>query len=105
MKATWGLASLSDFHFSPFKWFHVNPVTGKEMRIYDEVYKSDAWIEAYNKLQKEFNKPGCKLEIVIAGLMFWSLTYSRLPGDAQLVVGWCQRLSSILFRGVSNLRR
>jgi hypothetical protein len=32
------------------------------------------------------------------------LTYSSLPGDAQLVVGRCQRLSSILFRGVFNLR-
>jgi hypothetical protein len=32
-----------------------------------------------------------------------TLTYSSLPGDAQLVVGRCQRLSSILFRGVFNL--
>jgi hypothetical protein len=31
------------------------------------------------------------------------LTYSSLPGDAQLVGGWCQRLSSILFRGIFNL--
>jgi hypothetical protein len=34
-----------------------------------------------------------------------ALTYLSLPGDAQLVVDWCQQLSSILFRGVSNLRR
>jgi hypothetical protein len=34
-----------------------------------------------------------------------SVTYLSLPGDAQLVVCWCQRLSSILFRGVSNLQR
>jgi hypothetical protein len=36
----------------------------------------------------------------------WSLsmvTYSSLPGDAQLVVGRCQWHSSILFRGVFNL--
>jgi hypothetical protein len=31
------------------------------------------------------------------------VTYSSLPGDTQLVGGWCQRLSSILFRGVFNL--
>jgi hypothetical protein len=31
------------------------------------------------------------------------LTYSSLPGDAQLVVYWHQWLSSILFRGVFNL--
>jgi hypothetical protein len=32
-----------------------------------------------------------------------ALMYLSLPGDTQLVVDWCQRLSSILFRGVSNL--
>jgi hypothetical protein len=36
-------------------------------------------------------------------LKYDALTYLSLLGDAQLVVGWCQRLSSILFRGVFNL--
>jgi hypothetical protein len=34
-----------------------------------------------------------------------ALTYLSLPGDAQLVDCWCQRLSSILLRGSSNLQR
>lgn len=50
----------------------IHPSTGKETRIYDEAYTSDAWIEAHNELQKQPNEPGCKLEKVITGLMFWS---------------------------------
>jgi hypothetical protein len=34
----------------------------------------DYWIEAHNTLQKQPNEPGCKLEKVITGLMFWSDT-------------------------------
>jgi hypothetical protein len=30
------------------------------------------WIEAHDNLQKQRNEPGCRLEKVIAGLMFWS---------------------------------
>jgi hypothetical protein len=59
------------FHFSPFKRFWKS-ATGVEVRCFDEVYTSDAWLKAHNDLQKESNEPGCKLEKVILGLMFWS---------------------------------
>jgi hypothetical protein len=73
IKATWGLVSSSSFHLTPFKRYHVDPSNEQEQtRIYDEVYTSDAWIEAHDKLQKDPNEPDCKLEKVIAGLMFWS---------------------------------
>lgn len=72
IKKTWESVSFSQFHLSPFKRIHVDPCTGKETRIYDEVYTSDAWIAAHDELQKRPNEPGCKLEKVIAGLMFWS---------------------------------
>ncbi|KAF9455660.1 hypothetical protein BDZ94DRAFT_1179515 [Collybia nuda] len=72
IKATWESISSKHFHLSPFKRIHINPSTGMEIRIYDEVYTSDAWIEAHDKLQQQPNIPGCKLEKVIAGLMFWS---------------------------------
>ena len=42
-----------------------------ETCVYNEVYTSDARIEAHDNLQKQPNKPGCQLEKVIAGLMFW----------------------------------
>jgi hypothetical protein len=59
------------FHFSPFKriW---KPSVGPEQRCFDEVYTSDSWIKLHNDLQKQPNEPGCKLEKVILGLMFWS---------------------------------
>ena len=59
------------FHFSPFKRFWKSPL-GSEVRCYDEAYTSDGWIEAHDDLQKQPNEPGCKLEKVILGLMFWS---------------------------------
>lgn len=71
MKAALTDVTARRFHFSPFKRFW-SLVTGPEERCYDEAYTSDAWIEAHNTLQKERNEPGCKLEKVILGLMFWS---------------------------------
>lgn len=59
------------FHFSPFKRFWKLP-SGEEERCYDEAYTSDAWIKTHDDLQKQSNEPGCKLEKVVLGLMFWS---------------------------------
>jgi hypothetical protein len=72
MKAAWSENIARKFHLSPFKQFHVHPQTKTETRMYDEVYTSDSWIDAHNELQKCPNEPGCRLEKVIAGLMFWS---------------------------------
>ena len=47
-------------------------MTGHKQRLYDELYTSDAWNEAHDALQKQKRDDGCKLERVIAGLMFWS---------------------------------
>jgi hypothetical protein len=72
IKETWGAATSKQFHLTPFRRIHVHPVTGAETRIYDEVYTSEAFEVAHDKLQKQPSEPGCKLEKVIAGLMFWS---------------------------------
>lgn len=72
IKDTWESASSCQFHLTPFKRIHVDPSTGKETRIFDEAYTSDAWIEAHDKLQRQPNEPGCNLEKNISGLMFWS---------------------------------
>jgi hypothetical protein len=72
IKSTWESVASRDFHLTPFKRIHIHPTTGKETRLYDEVYTSDAWIEAHDQLQKQPNEPGCTLEKFIAGLMFWS---------------------------------
>ena len=61
----------SRLHFSPFKRFWVKP-SGLKVRCIDEVYTSDAHIDAHNELQKQPNEPGCTLEKIILVLMFWS---------------------------------
>lgn len=71
LKAALGDITSRRFHFSPFKRFWKTP-SGKEQRCYDEAYTSDVWIQAHDDLQKGQNEPGCKLEKVVLGLMFWS---------------------------------
>jgi hypothetical protein len=72
IKAAWNEDMAKRFHLSPFKRIHIDPRTKVETHVYDEAYTSDAWIEAHDDLQKQLNQPGCSLEKVIAGLMFWS---------------------------------
>jgi Plavaka transposase len=72
IKAAWSEDMARRFHLSPFKRIHIDPKTKVETRVYDEAYTGDAWIEAHDDLQKQPNEPGCQLEKVIAGLMFWS---------------------------------
>jgi hypothetical protein len=56
----------SKFHFTPFKRFKHNE------RVWDELYTSDAMLQEYETLQRQPSEPGCKLEKVVASLMFWS---------------------------------
>ncbi|KIK35833.1 hypothetical protein CY34DRAFT_35436, partial [Suillus luteus UH-Slu-Lm8-n1] len=72
IKAAFSEQSSKLFHFTPFKRVWKSPVTGQEQRLYDELYTSDAWIEAHDELQKQRRDDDCKLERVVAGLMFWS---------------------------------
>jgi len=71
IKSTWATPIASQFHLAPFRKIHVDPA-GVEHRIFDEVYTSEAWEDEHNRLQKQPQEPGCKLEKVIAGLMLWS---------------------------------
>ncbi|KAF8233684.1 hypothetical protein L208DRAFT_1265795, partial [Tricholoma matsutake] len=72
IKAAWSEDIAKHFHLSPFKRIYVNPETKAETCIFDKAFTSDVWIEVHDALQKQCNEPGCKLEKVIAGLMFWS---------------------------------
>jgi hypothetical protein len=60
------------FHLMPFKRLWRDPLDGHEEQIYDELYTSDAWLDAQDDLHKLPREPGCSLEWVIAGLMFFS---------------------------------
>jgi hypothetical protein len=71
MKAALKEITAARFHLFPFKQIWRLP-SDHEVRCFDEVYTSDAFIEANDKLQKQANEPGYHLEKVILGLMFWS---------------------------------
>ena len=63
-------------HFTPFTLMHRSLVTSKEQRVYSELYNSDEFINEHKRVQNRSppppDDPGCKLEKVIAALMFWS---------------------------------
>lgn len=71
MKAAVADVSSRWFHYFPFRRFWDSP-SGERVRVYDEAYTSDVWLKAHDDLQKQPNEPGCELEKVILGLMFWS---------------------------------
>ena len=72
MQAVFAKVLSKSFHFIPFKRFWKSPVTGHKQCVYDELYTSDAWNQAHDKTMKQRREDSCKLERVIAGLMFWS---------------------------------
>ena len=59
------------FHFTPFKCIWKSAL-GREQRVFDELYLSDAWNKAHDEIQKQKRMDNCQLERVVAGLMFWS---------------------------------
>lgn len=60
------------FHLFPFKCLWKDPLDNHKEHVFDELYTSDSWLEAQNNLQRQPKEPGCSLECVIAGLMFFS---------------------------------
>jgi hypothetical protein len=72
IRAAFADAQATAFHLMPFQRLWKDPLGGHQERIYDELYTSDAWLEAQDNLQKLPKEPGCSLERVVAGLMFFS---------------------------------
>ena len=72
IRAAFSESTAKLFHLTPFKRIWRSPTSGREQRIYDELYCSNAWNDEHDRLQKEERDDGCELERVIAGLMFWS---------------------------------
>ncbi|KAJ6599568.1 hypothetical protein B0H10DRAFT_2441233 [Mycena sp. CBHHK59/15] len=64
------------FHFAPFKLFHKVHSTAAQIRVFSELYNSDAFISEHDRLQRHGklppDDPDCKREKVVAALMFWS---------------------------------
>ncbi|KAE9385442.1 hypothetical protein BT96DRAFT_960747 [Gymnopus androsaceus JB14] len=78
----------SKYHLSPFRLFHQLPGADKEHRVYGEVYTSEAFIQEHDKVQRtalSSEDKECKLECVVAALMFWSdSTHLAQFGNAKL---------------------
>ncbi|KAF8145024.1 hypothetical protein K438DRAFT_1630866 [Mycena galopus ATCC 62051] len=73
------------FHFTPFRQFHKSHPDTTPSRVHNEIYSSDAMIEAYERLQQQPAEPGCTLEQVVLSLMFWSdSTHLASFGNASL---------------------
>ncbi|KAJ3804430.1 hypothetical protein F5876DRAFT_83171 [Lentinula aff. lateritia] len=80
---------LSDkIHFSPFKLFHQLPLSNEEIRVHGELYTSDSFIQAHDKIQRVPLPPeesDCKLERAVAVVMLWSdATHVANFGTAQM---------------------
>uniref|UniRef100_A0A0W0FSD6 Uncharacterized protein n=1 Tax=Moniliophthora roreri TaxID=221103 RepID=A0A0W0FSD6_MONRR len=78
----------SKFHLSPFKLFHLKDGTDELEHIFGELYTSDAFIQEHDKIQRcplPLDQANCKLEWVVAVLMFWSdSTHLATFGNAKL---------------------
>ena len=79
----------AQFHLTPFSLVHQSPTTNKEQRVYGELYNSDEFINEHKRVQNcsppPPDDPSCKLEKVIAALMFWSdATHLANFGTAKL---------------------
>jgi hypothetical protein len=74
------------FHLLPFKRLWKDPLDDGpgHQRVFDELYTSDSWLQAQDDLQRQPREPGCTLERVIAGLMFFSdATHLATSGTAK----------------------
>ena len=59
-------------HFKPYRLYWRPNESSEPVRVHGELYTSEAFIEAHNKLQRAIREPGCDLARVIVGLMFAS---------------------------------
>ncbi|THH32816.1 hypothetical protein EUX98_g1394 [Antrodiella citrinella] len=85
IKSVWSDPSASRFHFTPFRQFWQRDKNSGVERIHDELYSSDAFLQAHEDLQRSKPEEGCTLERVVCGLMFWSdSTHLTSFGDASL---------------------
>jgi hypothetical protein len=59
-------------HFEPYSLFWQPSEAAEPVRVYGELFTSDAFIEAHHELQESPGEPGCELPRVVIGLMFAS---------------------------------
>lgn len=65
-------STMAQVHLEPYKSFWQRPGSSALLRIYDELYTSDAMLKAHEDLQRQPREPGCNLERVVLSLLFAS---------------------------------
>ena len=60
------------FHMTPFRHFWQPSEDDPPVRLYDELYSSDAMLDEHEKIRAQPREPGCELETVVAAIMLWS---------------------------------
>jgi hypothetical protein len=64
------------YHYSPFKLFRKSPISGKDERIYGEIFTSDAFLEETESVRRHGLLPpddsACKREKAVAAMMISS---------------------------------
>ncbi|KIK34857.1 hypothetical protein CY34DRAFT_17433 [Suillus luteus UH-Slu-Lm8-n1] len=92
IRAAFADAQARAFHLFPFQRLWKDPLDGHQERIYDEMYTSDAWLEAQDSIQRLPKEPGSNFGTAKAWplyLYFGNLTkYARSSpqsGECHLV--------------------
>lgn len=62
----------TQFHIEPYELLWKPTKHHKEVKLYGELYTSEAFIKAHHELQESPCKPLCDLQQVVVSLMFWS---------------------------------
>jgi hypothetical protein len=72
-------------HMEPYKLLWQPAHLPNEVKIYGELYTSQAFLEAHHALQDSPGEPGCDLERMVIVLMLWSdSTHLMSFGDSHL---------------------
>ena len=59
-------------HFEPYNFYWQPSEAAELVRVYGELFTSEAFIKAHHELQESPGEPGCDLPRVVIGLMFAS---------------------------------
>jgi hypothetical protein len=79
-----GPAALT-FHMTPFRHFWLPSKDEPPVRLYSELYSSDAMLDEHDKISAQPREPGPQLETVVAAIMLWSdSTHLANFGNASL---------------------
>ncbi|TEB29739.1 hypothetical protein FA13DRAFT_1584662, partial [Coprinellus micaceus] len=77
------------FHYEPSEVLWQPDYSTRATRIHSELYNSEAFLRTHQELQDSPAPPGCKLQRVVAALMFWSdATHVSSFSDQKLWPGY-----------------